>query len=80
MDVKYATGEVARKGDRVRYQREEGEVEFVVAGRTGDPEMDWFIDEYPEGGVMLLLKSFGRLFLETQFLDEDLEFVSREPQ
>jgi hypothetical protein len=38
----YGAGEDIRKGDRITYHGEPGEVEFVVTGLADDPRMDWY--------------------------------------
>jgi hypothetical protein len=74
---RYQTGEEIRKGDRIRYHEDLGEVEFVADLLSGDPESDWYVTEY-DGGVGLLVPgSFGRVFLTSTDDDEDLEFISR---
>jgi hypothetical protein len=73
----YQTGEPILKADRVRYHGESGTVEFVIAEKAGDPALDWYVDEYPGGGVMLNVATFGSIFLSEY--DDDLIFVSRAP-
>jgi hypothetical protein len=50
----------------------------LIANELGDPETDWFMQEYG-GGVMILGRVSGRTFIPTDQLpdDENLEFVSR---
>jgi hypothetical protein len=71
----YPSGEEVRPGDRIRYYREPGEVEFVVVERTGNPDMDWYMEEYPGGGYMLNARGFGNVFLTET--DDQLELVAR---
>jgi hypothetical protein len=73
----YSTGEEVRDGDRVRYHGEPGVVKFVITERTGNEDMDWYLDEFPEGGFAIDAKSFGLVFLTESQRTEDLEFVSR---
>jgi hypothetical protein len=55
---------------------EPGEVEFVVDGLVGDPEMDWYVEDGP--GVMIREpKFFGSVFLRNSENMEDLVLVSR---
>jgi hypothetical protein len=77
MALKYLSGEEIKKGDRVLYHGEPGRIE-LVASELGNPETDWFMQEYG-GGVMVLEREMGRTFLPADQLDddEDLEFVSR---
>ena len=41
MFVKYQSGEEIRKGDRVLFHGEPGEIEFVAEKLVGDPAVDW---------------------------------------
>jgi hypothetical protein len=63
-----------RKGDRVLFHREPGQIEFVVSS-LGNPETDWFMQEYG-GGVMILERVSGRTFITADQIEEceDLEF------
>jgi hypothetical protein len=74
--LKYQSGEEIKKGDRVLFHREPGQIE-LVAVELGDPETDWFMQEYG-GGVMILERVSGRTFIPADQIDEckDLEFVS----
>jgi hypothetical protein len=74
---RYQSGEEIRKGERIRYHEDPGEVEFVANRLTGDPESDWYVTEHGGGVGLLVPKSFGRVFLTSTDDDEDLEFISR---
>jgi hypothetical protein len=77
---RYRSGEAVLAGDRITYDGEAGEVELVV---SGDDSTDWFVQEYgPDGGLMFLLPSFGRLFLpgaDVEDWHEDLCLVGGAP-
>lgn len=73
----YQSGEEIRPHDRITYHGESGEVEFVVTAKTGDAAMDWYVDQNPDGGIMLKVNNFGNVFLNCIPGDEDLQFVSR---
>jgi hypothetical protein len=73
----YQTGEEVRSGDEIRYHGEVGHVEFVARQRTGEPGQDWFIDEFPGGGVMIWATGMGSVFLGVDDLGDVLEFVQR---
>jgi hypothetical protein len=77
--LSYISGEHIEAGDRIRYHGDAGHVEFVATARTGDPAQDWFITEFPGGGVMIWAEGFGSVFLESDGIDDFLEFVSRAP-
>jgi hypothetical protein len=77
MPFTYQSGEEIKKGDRVLFHGEPGEIEFVADVLTGDPAMDWHIVESGGGVMVIEPKFFGRAFLSDPGDDEDLEFVSR---
>jgi hypothetical protein len=72
----YQTGEQIKKGDRVLFHGEPGEIEFV-AEPPGDAETLWYVGEYGGGVMVKETKFFGRAFLSDNENDEDLVFVSR---
>lgn len=79
MILKYYQSEIEiKKGDRVLFHGEPGEIEFV-ASRVGDPDTDWFVQEYGGGVMILEPKVFGRAFISADQLPEteDLQFVAR---
>jgi hypothetical protein len=78
----YRSNVEIRAGDRIKYHGDGGQVEFVVTGPTGDPSIDWFLEDSPGGGVGITATGFGRVFLPVEELgeEEDLEFVSRAPE
>jgi hypothetical protein len=78
MVFRYQTGEEVKKGDRVLFHGEPGEIEFVAAVCGEDPGLDWYIQEYG-GGVMVLEPRCGRAFVTQTEDAEDLVFVSRCP-
>jgi hypothetical protein len=77
MILKYQTGEEIQKGDRILFHREPGRIELIAA-EPGDPETDWYLQEYG-GGVVIVQGSAGRTFIPTEQINEceDFEFVSR---
>ena len=77
MPFTYQSGEEIKKGDRVLFYGEPAEIEFV-AFEPGDPETDWYVQEYG-GGVMILDPNVsGWTFVTAdQISEEQLEFVSR---
>jgi hypothetical protein len=77
LSFKYMTGEEVRKGDQVLFHRTPRRIEFIaLAG--GDPELDWYVQEYG-GGVMLWDSEGGSTFIPADQIGQtdDLEFVSR---
>jgi hypothetical protein len=72
--VLYQSGEEVKAGDQIKYAGEPGHVELVA--EEGDLETDWYFQEFG-GGCMLILPSFGRLFVSHPDQDTDLEFISR---
>ena len=77
MRLTYVCGNELLAGDRVKYHGEPGYVSFVVTEKTGDPSLDWFVDEFPGGGAMVVAEGFGHVFLGVADLDDFLEFVAR---
>jgi hypothetical protein len=75
--MKYPSGEEIRKGDKVLFHGEPGEIEFVVDKLVGDPAMDWHMREQGPGVMVVEPKFFGRAFIRDTERAEDLEFVSR---
>jgi hypothetical protein len=74
---KYHSGEEIKKGDRVLFNGEPGEIEFVADALIGDAAMDWYIEEHGGGVMVIEPKCFGRVFLTDTHGEEDLVLVSR---
>lgn len=72
IEPKYSTGETIFSGDRIKYNGEMGEVDFIITRKSNDWNTYW--KELGEG-VMLKVPSFGSVYVP--FSDEDLEFISR---
>jgi hypothetical protein len=73
----YTTGEEIRKGDRVLFHGEPGEIELVADPVVSDPETAWYVQKYERGVMILEPKYFGRAFSSDPRTDCDLEFVAR---
>lgn len=80
MSFLYKSGEEIKCGDQIKLNGHPGRVEFTVTRYTGDPAMDWYIDEFG-GGIMIKDDDVGSVFLSVESIEEDagLEFVSRAP-
>ena len=52
MPFTYQTGEEIKKGDRVTFHGDPGEIEFISDPLVDDPQ-DWYIKEFG-GGVMVI--------------------------
>jgi hypothetical protein len=76
-DLSYHSGEAIQPGDHIRYDGETGHIDFVVTEKSGDRALDWFLEQFPGGGVMVIAEGFGRVFLDLANLDDQLEFVAR---
>ena len=72
----YESGEEIKKGDRVLFHDEPGEIEFVADALIGDPAMDWYVEEHGGGVMVIEPKYFGHAFLTETHIDH-LVFVSR---
>ncbi len=77
--LRYLTGEDILDADRISYHGDPGEVEFVLTSRTGNALRDWYLQRFPEGGLMIHTPHFGRLFVSAGAIDHDLALVSRSP-
>jgi len=73
----YVSGEVVQVGDQISYHDEAGKVEFIAAEVVGDPILDWYLEEFPDGGVMISAAGFGNVFLDAEDLNEHLTFLGR---
>jgi hypothetical protein len=76
----YLSGQEIKKGDRVLFHGEPGEIEFVADALIGDPATDWYVKEFGGGVMVIEPKCFGRAFLTQTHTAEDLVFVSRATQ
>jgi len=77
MPFTYQSGELIKKGDRVLFHGEPGEIEFVADALAQDPDNDWYVNEYGGGVMVVEPKVFGRAFLTVTDTADELEFVSR---
>jgi hypothetical protein len=77
--IRYMDGKEIQKGDKIRYQGELGEVEFVVLERTGKADIDWYLEEYKQPGFMIKTDRFGRVFLTQDDVDESLQLPGAPP-
>jgi hypothetical protein len=75
--VKYQSREEIRKGDRVLFHGEPGEIEFVAENTVGDPVVDWNIKENGPGVMIVEPKFFGHVYVRDIENKDDLLFVSR---
>ena len=73
----YPSGDAVKPGDRIRYHGEPGGIEFVITEATDVPSRDWFLGEFPGGGVMLRTAGFGNVFVTDTNGEEDLELMAR---
>jgi hypothetical protein len=77
MPLTYRSGEEIKKGDRVLFHGEPGEIEFVVENVVGDPAVDWYVKELGPGVMVREPKHFGGAYIKDTTNHEDLVFVSR---
>jgi hypothetical protein len=73
----YVSGEEIREGDHVRYRGKNAFIEFVLVEPTGEPLIDMFLADHPEGGVGLRIPGWSEFLLKAE-INADLEFVSRD--
>jgi hypothetical protein len=77
MPFSYRNGEPIRKGDRVLFQGEPGEIELVADPLVPDPETEWYVSEYGGGVMIIEPKKYGRIFLTEMYDNDELQLVSR---
>jgi hypothetical protein len=77
MPLKYGSGEVVMKGDRVLLSKEAGVIEFVADPLNNDPITLWYVKECGAGVVISQLKSLGSVFTHPEE-DSDVKFVCRD--
>ena len=77
MPLKYQSGDVICKGDRILMGGNPGVVEFVADPLVKDPETDWYVQEFSSGVMIVVPEKFGHMFLSDTENEEDLIFVSR---
>ena len=80
MPFTYRSGKEIKRGDRVLFHGEPGEIEFVANPLVRDPETEWHVKEFGGGVGIIEPKHFGRAFLSEPGTYEDLIFVSRHEQ
>jgi len=56
----YQSGQEIKKGDRVIFHGNPGEIEFVADPSVDDPETEWYVQEYGGGVMIFEPKQFGR--------------------
>ena len=71
--MKYQSGQGIRKGDKVLFHGQPGEIEFVVERLVGDPAIDWHMRQQGPGVMGLEPKHFGRAYIRETENAEDLE-------
>lgn len=74
---RYKTGQEVQSGDHITYHGESGVVDFVVKNKTDDPALDWYLQRFPGGGLMIKTVTAGSIFITDLDDEEDLAFVSR---
>jgi len=52
-------------------------VVFIATARAGDPSIDWYLDQFRDGGIMIETNDFGKVFIEAGDIDEKLVLISR---
>jgi hypothetical protein len=75
--MKYQSGAEIRKGDKVLFHGEPGQIEFVAEKLTGNADIDWHVKEHGPGVMIVEPKAFGRVFIRDTENAEDLILVSR---
>lgn len=73
---RYASGDVVQPGDYIRYRGQDGRIEFVASGESGEATTDWYVTEFG-GGVMVSIANFGSIFLPGTEIDAEVELLER---
>jgi hypothetical protein len=80
----YQSDEEVEKGDRVLFHGDPGYVELIADPDVkDDPETEWHVHEHGGGILLVVPKTFGRVFLPAYVFTEhdsnydDLQLVSR---
>jgi hypothetical protein len=76
MPLKYRSGEVVTKGDRVLLAKKEGVIEFVGDETSSDSTSLWLVEKHGGGVVISQLRSLGSVITNPEE-DDDVEFVCR---
>jgi hypothetical protein len=76
MPLRYKSGEVVMKGDKVLLSEEPGVIEFVADPLLSDPSTLWYVKKFGAGVMVAQLEHLGSVFTNPEE-DADLEFVSR---
>lgn len=76
MTIVYSNGESIEPGDRVVYRDQAGSVEFVISGVDDHSQASWYLQQFPGGGVMVMVPVFGSVFIDAQEVKEELVFVA----
>jgi len=80
MTLFYQSGEEVRKGDRVTYFGNPGEIEVVADALVGDAEVDYYVEEIGRGVLIREPKIYGRVFVEATDIGDELVLLGRAEQ
>src|SRR5262245_4498631 len=78
MPLRYQTGLEIKKGDRVLFHGEPGEIEFVADPQKPEPGTDGYLREHGAGVMVSESKHFGSAFIPEPQDEGELKFVSRD--
>jgi len=78
MPLRYPTGLEIRKGDRVLFHDEPGEIEFIADPEKPEPHTEFYLRQHGAGVMVRESKHFGTAFIPEVQFDTDLKFVSRD--
>lgn len=73
---KYYSGEEILAGDKVLFHNAEGEIKCVLNAPTGDPALDWYVQECG-CGLMVVDPIAGHTYLTDPEDSPDLVFIRR---
>jgi hypothetical protein len=75
----YQTGDNVREGDKIVFQGEPGQVEFVASASSGTPEQKRYAEQHPKG-ILITTAKGSSIFLTNDHDVKDLVFISREEE
>jgi hypothetical protein len=76
-NILYHSGQEIRGNDHITYHGDPGVVLFLARIRADDATINWYLDKFQEGGLMIETPNFGKVFIEAGDVDEKLVFISR---
>jgi hypothetical protein len=74
--MKYYTGEMVQRGDRVLLDKDAGVIELIVDSTSEDRESRWYYENHGKGVMISQIERLGSVF-DNPEEDPSLKFVGR---